>query len=261
MNSSRCSKLAAALVVLLLAATVPAAAASISGDTPDSAQVGEQQTTTFTLTDPFEEYEEWTLDTSTELSEVTWTVTTFDNAGNQVNQETINGQEMSYDLKASSGAVRVEVKLVGTTPNVSTFDWSYDPPQTITYAEFVQAQPGGASDTLQTYETRPYTSSSQEARTAIADARSAIEDAKSADAGVSGAESDLQDAVEFYNGGNFEQATSNAEDAKSAAHSSASSAERTDLLIKVGAGIVVVLVLLGGVYWYLQQRESHDKLG
>lgn len=261
MNSSRCSKLAAVLVVLLVAATVPAAAVSISGDAPESAEVGEQQTTTFTMTDPFEEYEEWTLQASTELSEVTWTVTTFDNAGNQVDQETLNGQQMSYDLNADTGVVRVEVKLVGTTPSTSTFDWTYDPPQRFTYADFVQAQEGGASNTLATYDTRPYTSASQEARTAITDAEQAIEDARNAGADVGDAESDLEDAKRFYNNGDFESATSNAEDATNAADSAASSARQTDLMIKVGAGIVVLLVLLGGVYWYLQQRESHDKLG
>lgn len=259
MNSSRCSKLAAALVVLLLAATVPAAAASISGDAPESAKVGEQQTTTYTVSDPFDDYEEWTLQASTELQDVTWTVTTFDNAGNQVDQETINGQSMSYDLKASNGAVRAEVELVGTPQ--SPDEWSFKPPQTFTYAEFVQAQPGGASDTLQTYETRPYTTASQAARTAITDAQDAIDDAEDAGADVSDGESDLANAKRFYNNGDFEAATSNAEDAKESAQSAASSAEQTDLLVKVGAGIVVLLVLLGGAYWYLQQQDGHDKLG
>lgn len=259
MNSSRCSKLAAALVVLLLAASVPAAAASISGDAPESAKVGEQQTTTFTITDPFEEYEEWTLEASTELSDVTWTVTTFDNAGNQVNQETLTGQEMSYDLQASSGVVRVEVKLVGTVQ--SPDNWSYKPAQKFTYAKFVQAQQGGASDTLKTYETRPYTTDSQAARTAISEAADAIENAESAGADVSQAKSDLEDAKRFFNNGDFESATSNAEGAKQAAQSAASSAQQTDLLIKVGAGVVVLLIVLGGIYWYLQQQESHDKLG
>jgi hypothetical protein len=259
MNSSRCSKLAAALVVLLLAATVPAAAVSIDGDAPETAQVGEQQTTTFTLTDPFEDYEEWTLEANTELTDVTWTVTTFDNAGNQVNQETINGQSMSYGLNASTGVVRVEVKLVGTVQ--SPDEWTYEPAPTFTYAEFVQAQPGGANDTLTTYETRPYTSASQEARTAINEAQDAIDDAESTGADVSEAESDIQDAIEFYDGGNFDQATSNAEDASQAAQNAASSAQRTDLLIKVGAGVVVLLVLLGAGYWYLKQQDSHDKLG
>lgn len=259
MNLSRCSKLAAALVVLLLAAAVPAAAVSVSGDVPATAEVGEKQTTTFTVTEPFDEYEQWTLQTETQLEDVTWQVTTYDNADNQVDEQTITGQSMSYDLQASSGVVRVEVKLVGTTPSPS--EWSYEPPQQFTYAAFVQAQEGGASDTLQSYETRPYTTASDDARTAIDEAQSAIDSAKSAGAGVGDAERDLEDAIEFFNTGNFEQATSNAEEATQAANNAASSAQQTDTLLLVGAGVVVLLLIAGGVYWYLQQRDTYDKLG
>jgi len=261
MNLNRCSKLAVALVVLLAVAAVPAAAVSIGVDAPDSVQSDEQQETTFTVTDPFENYEEWTLQASTDLTDVTWQVVTFDNAGNQIDEATLTGQSVSYDFAASSGAVRAEVTIVGTVPSSNAWSWSYNPAQTITYAEFVQAQSGGASNTLETYSTRPYTTASQDARTAISDAEAAISDAEGAGAGVSGAKSDLQDAIEFYNGGNFEQAVSNAEQAESAANSAASSAERTDLIIMVGAALVVLLLLAGGVYWYLQQRDSYDKLG
>ncbi|MCD2198722.1 hypothetical protein LPA44_02250 [Halobacterium sp. KA-4] len=261
MNLNRCSKLAVALVVLLAVAAVPAAAVSISGDAPGSVQAGAQQETTFTVADPFESYEEWTLQAETDLTDVTWQIVTFDNAGNQIDEATITGQSVSYDFAASSGAVRAEVTIVGTVPSSNAWSWSYDPAQTITYAEFVQAQPGGASNTLETYSTRPYTTASQEARTAISDAEAAIQQAENAGASVGGAKSDLQDAIEFYNGGNFEQAVSNAEQAESAANSAASSAERTDLIIMIGAALVVLLLLAGGVYWYLQQRDSYDKLG
>ncbi|MFB6269127.1 MAG: hypothetical protein ABEH83_04230 [Halobacterium sp.] len=261
MNLSRCSKFAVALVVLLAVAAVPAAAVSISGDAPSTVEAGQQQETTYEFTNLFENYEQWTLEASTDLTEVTWKIVTFDNAGNQVNEVTLTGQQASYQFKASSGAVRAEVTIVGTTPSPSAWSWSYDPPQTITYAEFVQAQQGGASNTLETYSTQPYTQQSQEARNAIRSAEDAIESAKSSGAGVSGAESDLQDAIEFYNGGNFEQAISNAEQAESTAKSAASSAQRTDLIIMVAAALVVLLLLAGGVYWYLQQRDSYDKLG
>ncbi|MFC3477399.1 hypothetical protein [Halobacterium litoreum] len=263
MNSSRCSKLAVGLVVLLAVAAVPAAAVSVSGSAPDRVEVGEQQEpTTFTITEPFSDYEEWTLQMQTQLEDVSWTVTTYDNADNQVDESTLTGQSASYDLQASSGVVRVEVQVVGTTPSASAFDWSYDPAQQITFAEFVEAQEGGSSNTLQTYETRPYTSASQEARTAIDDAQSAIESAQSAGAGVGGAEGDLEDAIEFYNSGNFEQAVENAEEAESTANSSKSSAQQTDMLLMAGGAVVVLLALAGGVYWFLQQRDDgYDKLG
>jgi hypothetical protein len=261
MNLSRCSKLAVAAVVVLAFAVVPAAAVSISGDTPASVEAGQQQETTYEFTNLFENYEQWTLEGETDLTEVTWQVVTYDNAGNQVNEVTLTGQAASYQFQAENGAVRAEVTLVGTAPSSNAWSWSYSPPQRITYAEFVQAQEGGASNTLETFNTRPYTQASQDARTAISDAEQAIEDARSSGASVGGAESDLEDAVSFYNGGQFEQAVSNAEDAESAANSAASSAQTTDLLIMVGAAVVVLLLLAGGVYWYLQQQDSHDKLG
>ena len=263
MNSSRYSELGVvlAVVVLLAVAAVPVAAVSVDGDAPSTAQVGEQQSTTFEVTEPFSDYEEWTLRAQTDLTEVTWQVTTFDNAGNQVNEETATGQELTYQLQASSGVTRVEVRLEGTTPQTSAFDWSYDPAQTVTYAEFQQTQEGGSSTVLSTFDTRPYTSESQEARDAISAAEDAISNAQSQGAGVSGAEGDFEDAVEFYNTGNFEQAGSNAAEAESAANSAVNSAEQTQLLLYAGVGLVLVLLVAGGAYWYLQQRDTYDKLG
>lgn len=261
MNLSRCSKLAVALVVVLALAVAPAAAVSIDGNPPSAVESGEQQETTYEFTDLFENYEQWTLQVETELTDVTWQIVTYDNAGNQVDEATLTGQEASYQFDAADNVVRAEVTIVGTTPSENAWSWSYDPPQRITYAEFVQSQEGGASNTLETYSVRPYTADSQEARSAIEDAEAAIEDAQGSGAGVSGAESDLEDAIQFYNGGQFEQAASNAEDAESAANDAVSSAERTDLIIMVGAALVVLLLLGGGVYWYLQQRDSYDKLG
>lgn len=261
MNLSRYSKLAVALVVVLAFAVVPAAAVSVSGDTPASVESGQQQETTYEFTDLFDDYERWTLQMETGLTDVTWQVVTYDNAGNQVDESTLTGQEASYQLDAADNVVRAEVTLVGTTPSSNAWSWSYDPPQRITYAEFAQAQEGGASNALETYNTRPYTAESQQARTAIEDAETAVEDAQSSGAGAGGAESDLEDAIQFYNGGQFEQAISNAEDAESAANNAASSAQRTDLIIMVGAALVVLLLLGGGVYWYLQQQDSYDKLG
>ncbi|SEW23052.1 hypothetical protein [Halobacterium jilantaiense] len=264
MSSSRYSELGAvlAVVTLLAVAAVPVAAVSVDGDAPGEAQVGAQKSTTFEVTEPFSDYEEWTLRAQTDLTEVTWQVTTFDNAGNQVNEETLTGQEMSYQLQASSGVTRVEVGIQGTVPNTSAFEWSYDPEQTLTYASFEQTQDGGSTNGIgEPFEFRPYTSDSQEARDAIAAASDAIDDAQNQGASVSGAEGDLEDAVEFYNSGNFEQAVSNAEEAESAANSAVSSAEQTQLLLYAGVGLVVVLVLAGVGYWYLQQRDTYDKLG
>ncbi|MFB6081343.1 MAG: hypothetical protein ABEJ67_00845 [Halanaeroarchaeum sp.] len=259
MNWSRSSKLALALVLVVLATAVPAAAVSVSGDAPDTVKVGTQTSTTFTITEPFDEYEQWTLRGHTELTQVNWQVTTYDNADNQVEEQTFTGQSFSYQLSADSGVVRVEVKLVGTPAPVE--DWSYDPPQEIEYVTFQQAQEGGATDNLTSMMARPYTEDSQAARTAIDEAKAVIERARSAGITVEGAASDLQDAIEFFNNGNFEQARENAEEARTKARNALQSQQTTNLLLLV-AGVVVVLVLVAaGIWWYLNQRETYDRLG
>ncbi|MFB6095244.1 MAG: hypothetical protein ABEJ71_02180 [Halodesulfurarchaeum sp.] len=260
MSSSRSSELALAILVLLAVVAVPAAAVSVSGENvPDTVKVGEKQTTTFTLTDLFSSYEQWTLVGKTDLTQVNWQVTTYDNAGNQVNETTFTGSSFRYQLKAQSGVVRVEVRLVGTTPSVS--NWSYRPAQKITYASFRQTQPGGASKVLTNYTARPYTESSQAARQAIEAASQAIQKARDAGLSVSEARADLQDAISFYESGNFQQARQNANRAKTKAQNALQSSRQTNTLLLVGAGVVVLLVIAGVVYWYLQQRESYDKLG
>ncbi|WP_336036263.1 hypothetical protein [Halobacterium yunchengense] len=260
MNSSRCSELAVAAVVVLAFAVAPAAAVSVSGDTPPSVEVGSDQDVTYEVTDLYTDYDQWTLRGETELTDVSWTVTLYDQTGAQIDRQTYNGQTFEQPVDAENDVSTVEVRLEGTVPGVESY--SYDPAQTTTVASFAQVQEGGTSTTLETYDdVRPYTQDSQSARTAISDAEDAVESAKSAGAGVSDAESDLEDAIEFYNSGNFEQAISNAEEAESTANSAASSAERTDLIVMVGAAVVVLLLLAGGVYWYLQQRDTHDKLG
>ncbi|NIB99866.1 hypothetical protein [Halobacterium sp. R2-5] len=259
MNLNRCSKLAVALVVVLATVAVPAAAVSVSGDNPDSVEVDASKDLSYEVTDLYTDYDQWTLQGETELTGVSWTVTLYDQTGAQIDRLTYNGQQFEQSIDASEDVNSVTVRLEGTVPAVESY--SYDPAQSMTLASFAQVQEGGTSTTLTTYETRPYTQASDEARTAISDAESAIESAQSSGASVSGAEGDLDDAVEFYNSGNFEQAISNAEEAESTANDAASSAERTDLIMMVAAALVVLLLIAGGVYWYLQQRDTHDKLG
>ncbi|MFB6134279.1 MAG: hypothetical protein ABEJ55_04765 [Halanaeroarchaeum sp.] len=259
MNWNHSSRLALVLAALLAVSVVPAAAVSVSGDAPDTVEIGEKQTTTYTITEPFDEYNQWTLRGSTELTDVTWRVTTYDNADNQVEERVINGQSFSYQLSADSGVVRIEVRLVGTTP--SQVDWQYDPPQKIVYTTFTQAQEGGATDNLTRMTARPYSPESQSARTAIRNAEEAIADAEDSGVSVASARSDLKDAIEFYNSGRFAETQDNAERAQSAAKSAMQSQQRTNRLLLIGGALVVLLLVAGGIYWYLQQRETYDRLG
>lgn len=261
MNSNRSSRafvLGVAVVALLVAAVAPAAAAvpSVDGDAPPTKQVGTTVDETYTLTNLFDEYNEWTLSGETDLSQVTWTVTVFDNAGQQIAQRTYNNQSFAHSLRASSGAVKVTVRLQATVPEVPQSMWSYQPPQQYTVAAFAQTQRGGASTTLNSYETRPYTEKSQQARTQIDQAQQTVEDA----GGVSSAQASLDNAISAYNNANFDLAIELANEAEQKAESAMQSSQTTQLIIYAVVGLVVIALVAGGVVYYLRNRETRDKL-
>lgn len=261
MNSNRSSRafvLGVAVVALLVAAVAPAAAAvpSVDGSAPETKEVGTTVDRTYTLTNLFEEYNEWTLSGETDLSQVTWTVTVFDNAGQQIAQRTYNNATFEHSLQSSSGAVEVEVRLEATVPDVPESMWSYDPPQQYTAAEFAQTQQGGASTTLTSYATRPYTEKSEAARTQIEEAQGTIDDA----GGVSSAQASLDNAISAYENENFDLALELANEAESKAESAMQSSQTTQLLIYAGVGLVVLALVAGGVVYYLRNRETRDKL-
>ena len=260
MNWSRSSRLALVLVALLLVAVVPAAAVTVSGENvPSQVQVDEQQDVTYTVEELYTDYDRWQLSGETDLVDVTWTVTTYDQTGAKIDQQQYNEPSFAHTIAAENDVSTVEVRLQGTTPTWS--DWQYDPPQQLTLATFSQAQEGGTSNEIDTFDARPYTEDSQSARTAIEDANDAIEQAESAGASTAEAEATVNNAISAYENGNFENAVDIANQAQTDAESSAQSAQRTDLLLMAGGALVVLALVAGGIYWYLQQRESYDRLG
>jgi len=263
MSSSRCSKLAVAALLVCAVFAGSAAAVSLDGDAPNSAKIGVQQESEFTITEPFSgEYNQWTLRGQTELTNVSWVVTTYDNTGAQIDRTVLNGQTFGYDLDAADGVTKVTVHLTGTTPDVADDAWSYDPPQTFDYATFVRAQDGGSSKVIESIDdVRPYTDQSEEARTQIRQAEKAIERAQSAGADTSGMEKRLQNAVSAYGAGNFGNAIDIATQVQDEAGSAASSQQTQQWLLIGGVIVVVLLLLAGGVWWYLNQRDTYDRLG
>jgi len=261
MNWSRSSRLALVLVALLLVAVVPAAGGSFSGDaSPAEVEIGEKQDVTYTLEeDLYENYDQWVLQGETELESVTWTVKTFDVGGDELNEETYSGQSFEHDIAKADGVSSVTVRVEGTVPTVT--EWSYDPPQKLTVASFSESQEGGTSNDIGTFDARPYTEDSQSARTAIDDAKEAIEQAENAGASTDDAATSVANAISAYDNGNFANAVDLANQAQTSAENSAQSAQRTDLLLLVGGVLVVLALVAGGIYWYLQQRETYDRLG
>lgn len=260
MSWSRYSNVALAVLVLAVAAVAPVAAVSVSAqDAPSSVEVGQSQDVSFTVTDLYTNYDQWTLQGETELEQVTWTVTTYDVGGAQLAQTQYNAQSFNHSIAKSDDVAEVTVRLQGTPPSVA--NWSYDPAQSITLASFSESQQGGASTIVDTYSARPYTQDSQAAREAISSAADTIDQAESAGAGTGEAEQLLNNAISAYDNGNFENAQDLASQAQNQAESAQQSTQQTNTLLMVGGGVVVLLVIAGIVYWFLQQRESYDKLG
>ena len=262
MNWNHCSKLLTLLMAatLVVSAVGPAAAAvsvSASG-APDSAEVGEDVRTTFTLDQPFSEYEEWTLNGRTELTDVTWTVKLYDQAGDKVGQKSYDGASFNHSLQMSSNAAKVEVVLEGSVADVSNF--TYAPAQQAQLAELNQVRQGGNTQSIDSWEFRPYTGESDEARSAIADAEQAISDAKDNGASASEAENTLESAISAFDHGNFENAVKLAGDAKESADSAQKSNQQTQMLLYGGVGLVALVAVIGGALWYRSQQDSYDKL-
>jgi hypothetical protein len=260
MNSNRCSKLAGLLLATLLvvSAVAPAAAMTVSADgAPSEVQVGEDVETTFTVEKPFSEYQQWTLNGRTELSDVTWTVKLYDQAGDKIDQQSYDGESFNHSLQESD-AFEVEVVVEGTVPEVENF--TYDPAQSRLLAELNQVREGGSSSTIDTWEFRPYTEESQQARDAIGSAEQAIADAEGSGVSVSEAESSLESAVSAYDHENFDNAVKLAEEAEGSAESAQQSSQQTQMLLYGGVGLVALVLVVGGVLWYRSQQDDYDKL-
>jgi len=259
MNLTRCSKTAAALlcVALLLAASGTAAALSISSDgVPGQTQVGEEVSVTYTIDDPFTDTaNQWTLQADTQLENVRWTVTVL-RAGTPVQDgETTYGQQsFEQTLNVDNNGDEVQIELVGDAPAVENY--TYEPRQTFIVAGLDQ-RTGNNTEELVNDTAHHYTSDSQAARQAIDDAQSAIDTA----GGHQEAQSTLDDAIAFYNSGNFEQAQDTANRAQNTAQSAQQSAQTTQTILYAVGGLVVLLLIGGGIYyWQSQQGDDYSKL-
>jgi hypothetical protein len=259
-NLNRCSRVAVAAVLLLAALAVPAAAVSVGDDSvPAEAAVGTQVEATVSLTELYRspQLESWELTGQTDLTDVTWTVVYYDQTGSKVDQSSYSGQNFSgAAVAAADGVSDVEVRITGTVPPVDEF--TYEPQQAFTFAELTQTREGGASNTIETSETNHYTSESQRARTELDEAAAAIE---SASADTSDAEKSFNQAVNAYEGEEFDLAVELANQATEQANSAEQSRQTRQTLIYAAVGIVVVALLVGGVLYWRSQQETYDKLG
>jgi hypothetical protein len=260
-NWSRFSKLALALVVLLSVAAIPAGAVSVaSEDVPDEAEVGSKVTASVTLDELYKnpQLEAWSLTGATQLEDVTWTVTYYDQTGSKVDQQSFDGQNFSgAEIVADDGTSEVEVSVTGTVPGVENY--SYDPAQAFTVMSLNQTREGGSSNDIGSWTAHHYTEESAAARGQLDSAQAAI--AAAGGANTQEAQNQFDNAVEAFEGEEFGLASNLAEDAESKANQAQQSSQTTQLLIYAAGGLVVVALLAGGFLYWKSQQQTYDKLG
>ena len=262
-NLNRCSSAFLALLALLVltAAATPAAAVSVGDENvPEATTAGAKVEATVTLDELYKNpsLERWTLTGETELTDVTWTVTYYDQTGSKVNQKSYDGQSFEgEEIAASDGVSEVEVRVTGTAPEVE--EYTYDPAPTFAVINLTQAREGGSSNDLGSWTARHYTDESDAARDAIEAAEAAIAGAGDADTGE--AEATLANAVDAYEGGEFELATTLANEAASTAAKAEQSKQTVQYAMYGVGGLVVLGIVGGGIVWWRSQQDTYDRLG
>jgi len=256
-NWNRCFRLLVALLVVASLA-VPALAVETTEQTiPEEAEVGTTVEASVELTELYDEFEQWQLAGETELTNVTWTVTYYDQTDARIGQESFDGQEFSgATVSVANGTDRVVVQVRGTAPAVDRDEFSYDPPQRFLLMDVDQERSGGTSNDLGSWETHHFTADSDAARDAIDEAAAAVAEAGEPRA----ASTSLQSAIDAYEAGNFDNAETNAERALTEAEQAQSTQQRNQLLLYGAVGLVAVGLVGGGIYYYRSQQDDYDRL-
>lgn len=242
-----------ALFALLLAAAGPAGALTISDQTDfGDSRVGETVSTAVVIEDPFtDQPDEWTLRGSTELENVSWTVTVLQQ-GNQINETVYGDQTFEQTLSLDNGGDEVRIDLTGDTPAVENH--TYDPRETYVLWDLVSVT-GSSESTLNTSTVHHYTNDSREARNAIDNATMAVNGSGNQDA-----QDQLNRSVEAYNGGQFDLAIDTAQDAQNTAEQAEQSQQQTQTLIYAAIALVVLAIIGGGVYYWRANQDEPTKL-
>jgi hypothetical protein len=256
MSWIRSSKSTAVLVLLLVAAAAVGTAAAVTTDAteaPEEAQVGDEVTVSVTLTDLYNESDNWTLNGTTELNNVTgWEVTKVQPNGNE-NTESFDGQTaFQTSIESADNLDSVRVTITGDVPAVEQY--SYEPRQTFVGADLDRIVGENVND-VEEVTIHHYTNESDEARAAIEEAEEAVNASDSSEA-----QETLESAISAYDNGNFPNALNLAEEAQNDAESAQQSAQTTQMLLIGGGVLVLLLVIGGGFYYYRSQQDDYDKL-
>ncbi|MFB6308361.1 MAG: hypothetical protein ABEH35_03445 [Haloarculaceae archaeon] len=257
MNSTHSSKLSVALltVAVLLAATGTAAAFAVSAQgLPVQAEVGTEVSVTYTINDPFTGVpNQWTLQGTTELQNVVWTVTVL-RAGEPVEggETTYGNQSFNRSLDVANNGDEIRIELTGTTPAIENY--TYRPREQFVIAS-LSRRTGNNTQEFRNDTVHHFTAESQRARQAIDDANatvSAVDDRE--------AEQLLSSAKSAYNAGNFENAVNLSQQASDRAESVQQSRQTTQLLLYGAGAIVILAVIAGAIYYWRSQQDEYRAL-
>lgn len=256
MSWIRSSKSTAVLVLLLVAVAAVGTAAAVttaSTEAPEEASVGEEVTVSVTLTDLYNESDNWTLNGTTQLNNVTgWEVTKIQPNGSE-NTESFDGQTaFETRVESADNLDSIEVTITGDVPAVEQF--SYEPRQTFVAADLNRIVGENVND-VEEVTVHHYTNESRDARAAIDEAESAVNGTDSSEA-----QETLASAISAYDNGNFPNAIDLAEEAQNDAESAEQSAQTMQLILLGGGALVLVVLLGGGFYYYRSQKDDYDKL-
>lgn len=255
MKSIHSSELAAVLALVLgLSLAVPVAAVSTTAVTvPDEGEVGTEVEASYRISDLYEgnDPDEWTLRATTELEGVSWTVQKRKLSGD-VEPESHSGSTFETTISSDDGDDVVTVSVVGTVPPLA--EPQYDPAETFSITRLDQVT-GAQENKLGEWNVHHYTASSREAREEIEDAQAVVD----ADA-PEDAQRELEQAISAYNAGNFENAIANAEDAQRTVDQADRSQSRMQAALYAGLGVLALLVVFGGVYYYQRRRDTYKEL-
>lgn len=246
MNLTRCSKTVAlvALFALALGAVSVAGALTINdAGVPDEAEVGENENIEITLEDVDEQGAPFTIDALSTLDDATVSITAT-GPGVEESDSGDGAAQLEADPDQHS---EVTIIANGDIPEIEEYNYEDKDEENVLA---LQVERDGA--TLDSWEVHRYTGDSKDAREAIDDANDVVEDADSDDA-----RERLDEAIVHYNNGEFDRAISAAEDAKDIAESEG---ETLRMLLLIGAGIVVVGLVVGGAYLYKSRQQDTNKL-
>lgn len=238
------------LLVISFAAVGTAAAYEVSADYPEEAEVGSTVTLNATIDSPFADDDgpqEWTVVGETELDDPNWQIRT-ENVGAENGLKVNQGESISKTITAANGTTTVIVEVTGTVPEASGYNYAS---QANVTGLTVQQEVTGSIQQSDSWSVKQFTSDSKAARQAI---DAAIE--AGAEDATGESENALDNAIEFYNGGNFEKAIQNAEDAQTIAEQSSGPS-----MLLIGGAVVLLLIVVGAVvYVYRSNQSSGHKL-